>query len=145
MNTKAAFAIGPLASPLFVLLLVILVSLVSGLQDGFIGLIKAASILFLVSLAYSYIFTFVFGLPIYIYFIKKSWVTWLHFNAGAIISVSLLGIVMVILKQEEYANMYILPITLFAILNANLMWYIYNKTANKAFKRDAEKASRPLT
>ena len=135
MNRKTAFALGPMASPLLILVFSIFISIVSGSQDGVIGFIKTTAVFFFVSLAYSYIFSIIFGLPVYLYFIKKEWLSWFSFNAGALVSTALLGIFMLITKQDKLD--YLLPVLFFAIVNANLMWYLIHKTANPSFKRDA--------
>lgn len=132
MNTKTAFFLGPLASPLIVLCFILFASIISGFQDGFLGFLQGTAILFSASLLYSYGFTLLFGLPIYFWFIHIKWVSWFSFNIGAVFSTALVAGIMLIFGQDFSSTMYLLPILFFALCNANLMWFLLKNSVNKS-------------
>lgn len=140
LNSRTAFLIGPLASPSVVLVVVILVSIISGTKEGFLGLIQGSAFVLAAVTLYSYIFTFMFGLPIYYFFIRKDLKSWPLFNLGALLSTILLGLVMLALGQGQNELALLMPVLFFAICNANLMWYLLKKTVNKSSHQDASEA-----
>tara|TARA_R110000850_G_scaffold98244_4_gene204195 strand:- start:2839 stop:3297 length:459 start_codon:yes stop_codon:yes gene_type:complete len=147
MNTKTAFLLGPLASPLLVLFFVLFISIATGFQDGILGFLQSTAILFSASFLYSYGFTLLFGLPIYLWFMHIGLVSWFGFNLGAVFSTALVAGIMLTFGQAFSGTTYLLPILFFALCNANLMWFILkiqltsqsigHKNANRIFVSDA--------
>lgn len=137
VNSITAFMLGPLASVALVVVLLLFAGLVSRFQGGLSQFILGSGILLLWSLVYSYAFTVVFGLPVYWLFLSKNWLSWASFNLGAVVAVLCLGIVMLFLRREMELLLFLPPVLLFALCNANLMWYLQSNTVNKRSRADA--------
>jgi hypothetical protein len=140
MNSKLAFVIGPIAAPILVVMVVMATSILSGLQDGIAGMLEAATIFFLFAVAYSYTFSIVFGLPIYILFMRRGWTSFLGCILGAVLATVLAVLILVVLSGQEVLDMYALPMLFFSLSNGCLIWYLLKRPINKSLQKDARKA-----
>lgn len=142
----AAFAIAPWASAI---LFAIVATTIGVYETAFVDVgdvLSTFGIFMLVSAIYSYVFTLVFGLPIYFLWVRKKWFSLRHFLAGGLVAgiLAIISYSFVTVAKFEVFSLSWISMIFFAMLNAFAMWLFLNRTSIPLVNRDAPQATRPL-
>lgn len=123
MTIRKSFFIGPLATPAVALVLIVIFCIAAGFQVG-VGMLRVISLMLLGLFVWSYVFTFVFGLPFLLFFRHKGLFGWIHLNIVVVASTLLVALLMLVLDLTGDRLWILAPILFFGLCNANFTWLL---------------------
>ncbi len=123
MTVRKSIFIGPLATPAVALLLIVIFCIAAGFQVG-IGMLRTISLMILALLAWSYVFTFVFGLPLLLVSRRYGWFGWVYLNVAVAVSTLLVALLMFGLGWTGERMWILAPVLFFGLCNANFTWLL---------------------